>query len=393
MRRAIVPAGLAAVVMAAITRLGTDYPFDAGPAVSALARGDIHGFVSAQPQMGPLSILLRAPLAAVAGADSVWAYRLGALVCLLGLVALGARIAQRNGAGAGVIAGALLVANPVSFEALDLGHPEELLGAALCAGAVLAAARQRPHLAALLLGLAIGNKAWAVLAVGPVFVALSRHRLRTVVLAGTIAVALTAPFVLGSGNVASADGAAVTTGSVIFQPWQAWWMLGDTGHVVRGGDGQVKPGYRTPPAWLARISHPLIAFMVVPFTLLWLRRRRGSRRGAPEDALLLLALLMLLRCVLDPWDTGYYHLPFLLALLSWETLSRERPPVLTLLATVAVWVTFETLPKRLGADAQSFAYVVWAVPATVALGWACLRGPRPAVARSGAAGERLPAVA
>ena len=57
----MLPAATATVLMALTTGLGTDYPADAGPAVSALARGDIHGFVSAPVQMGPLSIVVRAP--------------------------------------------------------------------------------------------------------------------------------------------------------------------------------------------------------------------------------------------------------------------------------------------------------------------------------------------
>ena len=41
---------------------------------------------------------------------------------------------------------ALCAANPITLRALDIGHPEELLGAALSAGAVLAALRGRPTL-------------------------------------------------------------------------------------------------------------------------------------------------------------------------------------------------------------------------------------------------------
>ena len=35
---------------------------------------------------------------------------------------------------------------------------------------------------------------------------------------------------------------------------------------------------------------------------------------------------MLLRCVLDTWDTVYYLLPFVLALLAWEVARPGRPP-------------------------------------------------------------------
>jgi uncharacterized membrane protein len=71
---------------------------------------------------------------------------------------------------------ALVAGNPLMLQALSIGHPEELLGAALCVGAVLAALHKRPWLAAVLLGLAVGNKAWAVLAIGPVLLALDQRR-------------------------------------------------------------------------------------------------------------------------------------------------------------------------------------------------------------------------
>ena len=75
----------------------------------------------------------------------------------------------------------------------------------------------------------------------------------------------------------------------------------------------------------------------MPLGLLFWRRRRLLRR---EDALGLLALLLLLRCVLDPWNNDYYHAPFLLALLAWEALARDGWPRLTVLAGAALALTF-----------------------------------------------------
>ena len=73
---------------------------------------------------------------------------------------------------------------------------------------------------------------------------------------------------------------------------------------------------------------------------------RAVPRLGGEQILLLLALLFLLRCVLDPWNIVYYELPFLLALLAWEALCRpERPPVLTLAATALVWITLQRAPR------------------------------------------------
>jgi hypothetical protein len=52
---------------------------------------------------------------------------------------------------------AFSMVNPLALEALALGHPEELLGGALCAGAVLAALRGHSVRAGILLGLAIAT--------------------------------------------------------------------------------------------------------------------------------------------------------------------------------------------------------------------------------------------
>ena len=65
----------------------------------------------------------------------------------------------------------------------------------------------------------------------------------------------------------------------------------------------------------------------------------ASRRRTPDDVLALLALLFLLRCLLDPVDNAYYHVPFLLALVAWEGLTRRGPPVVSLLSSAAIYYT------------------------------------------------------
>src|ERR1700729_3299806 len=114
------------------------------------------------------------------------------------------------------------VTTPVTLCALQLGHPEELLGGVLCVAAVLAASRGRVGWSAILLGLAIANKQWALLAVGPVLVALPSGRVRVLAVAGAIAACFYVPLVLASHG---ALGAALSGsgGSSIFQPWQLWW--------------------------------------------------------------------------------------------------------------------------------------------------------------------------
>jgi len=57
-----------------------------------------------------------------------------------------------------------------------------------------------------------------------------------------------------------------------------------------------------------------------------------------------------------------------------ETLHRKRPPVLSLAASVVVWLVFIVAPEHLSADAQSATFLIVAVPTLVAL-WH--RGVRP----------------
>jgi hypothetical protein len=294
-----------------------------------------------------------------------------ALPCILAGGALGLwLVAHMRARGVGTLARAvalgLCAANPLTLAALEIGHPEELLGGVLCVSAVLLAARGRWSLAGLALGAAIANKQWAVLAVAPVLIALPARRVLCVGLAGATAFALLAPFPLLAGSAFSANvHAAASPDSTIYQPWQWWWFFGNHGHVVRGLFGAIKPGYRTAPAWIGGLPHLLIPALAVPLSapFLWRSPRRLARDGVRErNALLLLALLLLLRCLLDTWDVVYYPLPFVLALLTWEATTTRRPPVLALSSAVAVWAACRWLPSFASADAQSAFFIALSVP-------------------------------
>jgi Glycosyltransferase family 87 len=364
---------LAGVGTATIAWLGlygfawSDYDTEARPAFTALTHGHVLEFLRLAPAYGG-SLVERAPFAllpGVWGGGQLAVYRMVALPCLLAVAALGVwlvaqmRAAERPTLWRAVALG-VCVANPLTLRALELGHPEELLGGTLCVAAVLLAARERPLWAGLALGLAIANKEWALLAVGPVLLALPSRRALCMLSAGAVAALVLAPLALvgSSGFVASTRGAAAPP-STIFQPWQAFWFFGHHGAAVHGLFGEVKPGYRTAPAWVGALSHPLIIAVSLPLTALaWGRGRRGQ-----SDALLLLALLLLLRCVLDTWDTVYYPIPFVLALLAWESLGeRRRPAVLALSSTVLAWVSFQWLPVHVSADLQAAFFLAWAIP-------------------------------
>jgi hypothetical protein len=109
------------------------------------------------------------------------------------------------------------------------------------------------------------------------------------------------------------------------------------------------------PTWLAHVIHPAIVLLSVPLTAAALLVRRRLSAG---DLFALLALCFLLRCLLDPVDNAYYHVPFLLSLAFWEGLGRRRRrlPVFTILASVAIWFAFY---KATMSDAVAFRNAVY----------------------------------
>ena len=357
--------------------LWTDYDNEARPALDALLNGHLLRFAQLAPAYGG-SLVMRAPFVLATkiwGGGELAVFRAAAAPCLLASAALGVwLVARMRARGAGVLARALTlglcVVNPLTLPALELGHPEELLGAVLSVAAVLAATRNRPVWAGILLGLAIANKEWALLAIGPVIVALPQGRVRAVLIAVSVAGLVMLPLVLAGHFVGQVNGAA-TQASVIFNPWQVWWFLGGHVHVLRVA-GHVIPGHRwnhrVEPGWVAVFSHPLIIAMMLPLTWGCLRRRAAGLARSSHDGMLLLALLMLLRCVLDPWDMAYYALPFLVAILAWETQSFTRPPLLALAATFTAWIVFQwDLPSRgFSPDFQSLLFLFWAIPIVAA---------------------------
>jgi len=360
----------------------TDYETEAQPSFSALTHGHVLEFLRLAPAYGG-SLVERAPFALLPGlwgGGQLAVYRMVALPCLLAVVALGVwlcarmRDAGRPALWQGIVLGVCVI-NPLTLQALEQGHPEELLGAALCVCAVLVAARGRVLWAAVLLGLAIANKEWALLAIGPVLLALPsrpgepRWKGMAACLAGATAVTglVIAPLMLASGGgfAASAHTVAVTSGT-LFQPWQVFWFLGWHGAPVFR-DGVAMHGYRVGPAWTSTISHPSIVLVGLgAAAALWLQRRRrlGAVALSQRDALLLLAFVLLLRCLLDTWDIGYYMLPCLIGLISWEALCESRrPPILALVGIVIPWLILKSAATH-GAspDLQAALFLVWTLP-------------------------------
>jgi hypothetical protein len=354
-----------------------DYSFDAGPAVHALVHGELHAYLSAHVMMGPFATLVQAPFAAIAGESSLAEYQWASLSGLLAVGVLGlylAELSRRRGgtALAQFVIAALCLVNPLTFGAIQTGHPEELLTAALVVGAVAVASEGHSRRAAILLGLAIASKQWAVIAILPVLMALPARRARAALGAGAVALALVLPGLLvAPGAFSSVQGGAAFTKSLV-EPASVWYPVArrDT---VRLWSTDRTVQISQAPRLARQLSHPLIVLLgfATPVALA-LRRRRFGLRGS--DAMALLALLGLLRCVLDPVDNLYYHELLLLALLGWDALAAPRSQPLRGLVAAALAIALWTWLTST-ADWQAFSYAYLAVTgaAGIAIGMALYR--------------------
>ena len=181
----------------------SDYEVEAAPAYLALTHGDVGASSRCRPAYGG-SLIMRAPFALprTGSAGERWrSSATSAVPCLLAGAALGVVLAATcspAAPGAAPWRSWSRCARPTRSRCArsTSGIPRSCSARALCVGAVLAALRGRPTGPALLLGLAVANKAWAVLAVGPVLLALPARRLRALAIAGGDRARVRAPVLL-----------------------------------------------------------------------------------------------------------------------------------------------------------------------------------------------------
>jgi hypothetical protein len=341
-----------------------DYQVDGGPTISALVHGHLP---HSQPAMGPLSIWLRTPFAWLVRDHTVLAqYRMGAFACILVAGAVGvylARVLLANDRSAWLAFAvvAFSVLNPANFHAMANGHPEEILGAALCVAAVVAAVEGRSVLVVgVLLGLAIATKQWAVLAIGPTLIAASRGRVRIALLAVGLAVLLTAPMALPNLHGFAASNRNSADATIGLMP-DSIWVPFEHVHHVRIFDGVAWRTIekRTMSHAIAGHAKPLIVLLGALLPLAYMLLRRGARR---EEALLLLALLFALRCALDPLTTAYYTAPLLLALMAYECRYSRGPPLLTTIGGIVIWYLTMRVVWIIEPHKVTAIYLAWMVP-------------------------------
>jgi hypothetical protein len=296
------------------------------------------------------------------------------LPCVLASGLLGGWLAIRmRGRGQPLVAWLPVVAicalAPLVTNTILDGHPEEALGGALCVAGVLLAANGHATLAGLAVGLAIVNKQWGVLALAPALLALPadggrwrwRGRVRLLALAAALpAVQLLATHLEAPGHGALVGGAQQAGFAHAFD---LWWPLAHASRHLGIGSPPFWITDWGPPAWVASHAHELIVALSLPLAAL-LISRRGWR--PPVDACLaLLALLLLLRCVLDPQDLFYYHLPLVLALTAWEVHARRGTPWISLSTLILLYVVFDQVDPT---NAHTWVDFVTYLAVTVPLG-------------------------
>ena len=137
--------------------------------------------------------------------------------------------------------------------------------------------------------------------------------------------------------------ATITNTGTLFHPHQLFWPFGiqATPEFIEAGHGT-----RMGPAWLAPLTRPMIVGAAVVVAVAWWLRSGPDRNR--DDVLGVLALALLLRCMLDPWDLVYYHLPLTVALVAWEARRGRDLPVLAVGTTAAVWFSFVIYDERTG---------------------------------------------
>lgn len=282
-------------------------------------------------------------------------FRLTAAPGLLALGAVGvmvagaARAAGRTGWPLFLIAA---MGGALTYQTLLYGHPEDLTACGLMVLGVLLARKGRLRWAAVCLVLAVVAKQWAVLAILPAALAAPRGGVRL----AALAFAGAAVAVVGQMALVADPKSAVAYTGALFHPHALWWPFGvdATAEFTAAGHGE-----RMAPEWLSYATRPVLMAVGLGTPLAWWLLR-GERRER-DDALLLLALVFLLRCLFDPWNLIYYHLPIVVALAAWEGARGRELPVLSVAVTALCWCSFIIYDARTG-NGPFLAYLAWTLP-------------------------------
>jgi hypothetical protein len=211
-------------------------------------------------------------------------------------------------------------------------------------------------LAATLVALAVANKQWGLIGLPAVLVvlwaAVGWQRLRTpvLILAGIfVLVAVPLLVVDAQGVIDMTKRIADLRGSYVW-PANLWYGLAPELPPLKAA--RSVPGLHDMPEFLGLVARPLIILVGITVPLALARR---VREDVLHRAFPLLALVMLLRCALDPADNGYYHVPFLMALVAADTISGRFYATAIACLLLQAPTTFQLIPQNL-----ALFYALWA---------------------------------
>jgi hypothetical protein len=216
---------------------------------------------------------------------------------------------------------------------------------------MLAALERRDGWAALLAIAALLTKQWAFLGLVPVAIAMNPRRLRkyALITAGVVAAAALPLLIANASSFIELNRHLLDTSTADVTPASAWWLLlppSSTGDSV----------LHATPGWLGTFGHPfLIAVCLAVALALASRVRRDPMHRA-------LALVLLLRAMLDPVNNSYYHVPFFIALVAADALDRRYIPTLAAIAGFVLVIDVQRWPTL-----QATIYLIWAVGFTAYL--------------------------
>jgi hypothetical protein len=286
-----------------------DYAFDADPALRLAMDGRPWLMYSTDPAplMLPVGLLARVPALLAADAaglieglnDRLVVGSIAALIIATGAILIGGWPRSRSPAaasGLGVVCAAFLLA-PLTASAVSWGHAEEVLGAGLLLGALLAAQRERWVVAVAFAGLAALTKQPFLLAM-PAFVLMVPQRLRLRLCVAPAALAAVVGLLLLAPHLPALIEQQLTQlTSSGEQSLYVQNLFSAVGIEHLGGLGR-------PTALLACVALPVL-----------LARRSGWQLTAAQGAATA-AIALVLRCLLDPYNIDYYALPAAAAMLA-----------------------------------------------------------------------------
>lgn len=381
--------------MTLLTPVFTDFEAEAEPALQAFARGDLAEAISRLPLYGGALMVMAVParIAALLGGGDVALFRAVALPGALGMAGFAALAsAWLRGAGRArrdqLAAVVLIAGSPALAHAWQLGHPEELLVAAIGLAGVVAAAsapRRAAVAAGLLVGFAAGAKLWAVVLVPVAIIAAptASARLRIVLLAPLAGAAALLPTYLAMREQL-ATWARATGGSDIFTVGNLWWFTGTPNPsweaAQRSGVVQLNSIENSPrlgPDWVGAYAHEGIVAFGLSLAAVWWWRQRHAPAGHARTAsvLALAAAILWWRGLADPWMQPYYLTPAILAMVLMDARA-GRWPIAAAVAWSALWLlSVQNAPAMsLHPDVRSALLLSWSIPLGI---WLVIRALRP----------------